>query len=289
MRAIALVALLLLQASPDKVTVRTAVDRTAVWVGDRVTYSIDLTCAPDIDILTEDLAADRLQLDGLEVVASSINKNDTHYSAIYEFAVYGVDKPSLEIQDTVIRYFRKGAATPEGEVKVPAITIAFRSTLPDGQESYPLRDAPRGADGALVRWYTRAGLAAMGLSGAVLVVLLMMAVQRKLRSPHAPRKRVPVRGAVDSLDKLQHMDSSTIAARRDAFTSLDVFIRTYLENQFAIRARALTSGEIDHGLAAILRDCEQARYCPDDLVPTSDDWQRTLSEAQHGIEQNSPP
>src|SRR5262245_25960823 len=54
-------------ATPPPVEVRTSLNRTAVWVGDLVSYSIELRCAPQVDIVTEDLASERLKVDGLEI------------------------------------------------------------------------------------------------------------------------------------------------------------------------------------------------------------------------------
>ena len=42
-------------AAPAPVQVRASVDRTAIWVGDRVTYAIDIVCGRGVEILLDDL------------------------------------------------------------------------------------------------------------------------------------------------------------------------------------------------------------------------------------------
>ena len=57
----------------------TSVTRTAVWVGDPVTYTVELTCAPKIDILADDLAAERLPLTGLELLGVEVERDAIAY------------------------------------------------------------------------------------------------------------------------------------------------------------------------------------------------------------------
>ena len=47
-----------------------SVDRTAIWVGDRVTYSIDIVCGRGVEILLDDLAKEKLRVNGLDIVSS---------------------------------------------------------------------------------------------------------------------------------------------------------------------------------------------------------------------------
>src|SRR5919108_1005307 len=136
--------------APD-VKVRTALDRTAVWVADRVTYEVTLTCARGVDILVDDLSRDKLRVDGLDVVGSDSERttsrdDETTYRFRYYLTTYRVDLPSLKIAPLAVRYYVKRPglrlqdAAPAGEVTVPAATIAFRSMLPDEAVSDQLRD-----------------------------------------------------------------------------------------------------------------------------------------------------
>ena len=58
------------EALAKAVQVRASVDRTAIWVGDRVTYAVDIVCARGVEILLDDLAKEKLRVNGLEVLSS---------------------------------------------------------------------------------------------------------------------------------------------------------------------------------------------------------------------------
>ena len=55
-------------ASPEGLTVTARVDRPAIWVADRLTYTVEIVCPRGVDILVDDLARDKLPLTGLDVV-----------------------------------------------------------------------------------------------------------------------------------------------------------------------------------------------------------------------------
>src|SRR5207248_2913423 len=82
------------------VQVRASVDRTAVWVGDRVTYSVDIVCGKGVEILLDDVAKEKLRVNGLDIVSSdSTTTTDaserTTYRLRYVLTTYRVDIPSL--------------------------------------------------------------------------------------------------------------------------------------------------------------------------------------------------
>ena len=58
------------QAVEPDVTVRTSIDRTAIWVADRLTYTIELTCRRGIDVVADDLSRDKLKTEGLDIIGS---------------------------------------------------------------------------------------------------------------------------------------------------------------------------------------------------------------------------
>ena len=124
------------------VQVRASVDRTAIWVGDRVTYTVDIICARGVEILLDDLAKEKLRVNGLDIVSSdSTTTTDaserTTYRLRYVLTTYRVDVPSLSIEPMSARYYERRPGqrlqdiAPAGEVQVPGAVIAFRSTLPD--------------------------------------------------------------------------------------------------------------------------------------------------------------
>ena len=139
-------------AAPKKVDAQAQLDRTALWVGDRLTYTVNLTCQPGVDILADDLTPDKLRLDGLKVVGNDTDRQVepgglTKYRFRYYLTTYSVEVPTVTIGTLDVRYYvqrpgqRLEDAAPAGEVEVPAAAVAVRSALPDNQKSYAIRDA----------------------------------------------------------------------------------------------------------------------------------------------------
>src|SRR5436309_14433191 len=90
------------QLPRNDVTVRTSLDQTAMWVADRVTYTIELTCKRGVDVLADDLSRDKLKVDGLEVVGGDTDRrsgpdDSTIYQFRYVLTTYRVDAPALKI------------------------------------------------------------------------------------------------------------------------------------------------------------------------------------------------
>src|SRR5439155_26103911 len=118
-----------------------------------------------VEILLDDLAKEKLRVNGLDIVSSDSTmtrdaSERTTYRLRYVLTTYRIDVPSLSIEPLSARYYERRPGqrlqdiAPAGEVRIPGATIAFRSTLPE-QPSYGLRDgrdpAPRQA------WFARAG------------------------------------------------------------------------------------------------------------------------------------
>ena len=61
-------------AEDQDVTVRTSLDRTAMFVGDRAAYTIEITCKRGVDVLADDVSRDKLKLGGLEVVGGDTSR-----------------------------------------------------------------------------------------------------------------------------------------------------------------------------------------------------------------------
>src|SRR5262249_6349652 len=132
------------------VGIRTSIDRTALFVGDRATYTVELTCRRGVEVLADDLSRDKLKLEGLEVVDAGTDRQSgsagtTVYTSRFVVTTYRLDAPALRIAPLTVRYAvrRQGQrpedATPAGDVQVAGITLALRSVLPDEQEPTGIR------------------------------------------------------------------------------------------------------------------------------------------------------
>ena len=290
-------------APSPKVTVHTSVSRTAIWVGDRILYTIDFVCPHGVDVLDEDMAREKLKLDGLDVVNSDSSQgllpNDTTtHQYRYWLTTYRVDVPVLKIEPTTVRYYvrrpgqRLQDAGAAGDVQIPGTVIAFRSMLPDNQESYELRDGllpmPRPALAAL----------AQPIGVGLVVASIVPAAFWAVAFVQGRRHRVVKRSArqvqheeKESLDAVRALDLSTADGRREAYTRLDGLVRQHLREVCNIPGQSLTPPEVSTTLAhtpsrlpaelvsSVLTSCEQARYAPPQMLPSADACREAFDQA----------
>ena len=290
-------------AQPKDIEVRTSLSKTAVWVADRVTYTITIACNKGVDILADDLSKDKLRLDGLEVVGSEVDRTSaaddrTVYTFRYALTTYRVDAPELKIAPVAVRYYvkrtgqRLGESAPAGELQVPGAVVAFRSALPDGQQNYAIRDGREPAARRLrYAWLRPIGTALIVIS-IVPVGVAALAIARRGRQRATPRSARQVRrGERERLEALQALDLSTPAARRDAYSRVNMLVRDHLRAVSGIDAAGLTAGEVqsvlgehDGGVpldlaARLLGSCDEARYAPPDRVPSADACRQAIDQA----------
>jgi len=289
-------------AQSREVEVRTALSQTAVWVADRVVYTITIVCHKGVDILGDDLSKDKLHVEGLEIVNSDSSRatgagDETIYSFRYILTTYRVDVPELKIAPMTVRYYvrragqRIGDASPAGEVEVPAASIAFRSALPDGQETFAIRDGrdprPRLARYA---WLQPVGLALVLIS-IVPAAVAGIGLVRRARPRGKPRSARQVQqDERETLESLRALDIATPAGRREAYAKLNALVRDHLHHATGVAAAALTPAEIRAALAAhdgrvpatladeVLEACDRARYAPPDNLPSADDCRRAIDQ-----------
>ena len=288
---------------PPPVEVHTSVSHTAVWVGDRVTYSIELRCEPQVDIVTEDLATERLKVDGLEIRDVAIDRDASEagrltYRVNYSLVTFNVEASALKIGEIPVRYSirRPGQrpedpAPPSGEVRVPALTLALRSTLPDTEvpaqirDGRPLQPLPR-----LVALAQPVGIGLLVVAAAPVGLLIFNHARRArgLRS-RGPR-RVTRRERRASLEEIKSLDMASPSNRREAYAKLDALIRDHARQTSGIAAAALTPSELPGAathpeqvrqleqIQALLTECERAKYAPQ--PPDPERWSGVLLEAE---------
>jgi hypothetical protein len=285
------------------IQVRTSLDRTAMWVGDRVSYGVDVTCTKGVDILDDDLSKDKVKLDGLELLNTEAStESGPHDTTIHHFrytvTTYHVDQPELKIAPLTLRYFVKRPgqriedAAPAGEVQVPGAVIAYRSMLPDAQENYPLRDMPHPQPRR--RRFALAQSLGLGLVVASIVPFGFVAAgavrRRAQAAPHRSAKQVRQEEQT-SLEALRAMDLSTIDGRREAYSRMNDLVREHLRDVCGIAGQSLTPAEVEPALAAratavpagtvttLLAACELARYAPAQALPSADQCRTAMDQA----------
>jgi len=292
---------------PD-VTAHASVDRPAVFVGDRVIYTIELTCKRGVDIVADDVSRDKLRLDGLDVIDSRVDRRtvardqSTIYRVDYVLTTYRIDQPTLKIAPFGVRYAIRRAgqrpedASPAGEVQVPGATIAFRSLLPDEEEPSTIRSD-------VLPHARRARFAALGAIGLGLVIvsvvpalLAVVAVARRARRPRLRRSARAVRHAERiSLETLRQLEVETVEGRRAALTALEGLVRDHLRDVCGVPAAGLTPADVPASLtgsrtsvsadlvASVLATCELARYAPVDAMPSADACREAIEQVGQEI------
>jgi hypothetical protein len=298
----ALALLLLAPAADAPVTVHTSLDRTAVWVADRVTYTIELTCGKGVDILADDLGRDKLKLDGLEMLGSDTEKtvaasDVTVYRFNYHLTTYRVDVPTLRIGGLSVRYYVKRPglrledAAPAGDVPVPAAVIAFRSVIPEEGEG-ALRDlrpaAPRSARFAMLE---SVGIALVVVSIAPTVFLGAFLIARATRRRAHRSARQVRREEHASLEEVRGLDLRSPVERRTAYARMNGLVRQHLRDAFGVAGPTLTPSEIAPALAgrdrvpadlvaSVLNGCALALYAPPDSLPSEDACREAVAHTE---------
>jgi len=276
---------------PAPVVVNTTVSRTAVWVGDPLIYTIEITCPPGTDILAADISRDRLRLTGLQI-ADATQQRETRpdggivYRAQFRLVSYVSDGSRVGIDPQSVRYYVHTAGqppetlVPADEVELAAVTVAVRSALPDGNISW-IRDTRTIATlPSAVRFLTPVGVAAVMLTLVPVVVGLTTLVRnwKPRRTVRSRRQTLQhQRQALADIRALGGLGDADL--RRDVFDKLNSLVRDRL-TELDIPAQTLTAGEVEQAIvsrgkplpageiAAVFRECERAVYGGADELPT---------------------
>jgi hypothetical protein len=293
------------EQTSQPVQVTSSVDRTAIWVADRVTFTVDLVCAPGVDVLLDDVAKEKLRLNGLQVVSSDTaattdpSGRTTHHLK-YVLTTYRVDLPSLSIEPLSVRYYHRQPGqrfqdlAPAGGASIPGAVIAFRSTVPETQASYTIRDARTPDPRSWFFAHThQIGLAAVIVSLVPAAVVVAAALRRRTRASAAHRSKR--RARLDrraTLERLRSLGVDTEADRRRAYDEISAAVREHVAAHSHVPAAALTVSELDAALAfnggrvpreavtALLASCDQARYGPPEAVPSVQACRDALTTAE---------
>jgi hypothetical protein len=287
------------------VKVRSSVDRTAVWVADRLTFTVDVQCDRGVDILLDDLAKEKLRVNGLEIISSDASATTdaaerTRHTLRYVLTTYRVDQPEVSIEPIVVRYYARRPGqrlqdmAPAGEVTVPGAVVAYRSTLPDRQPAQGLRDAREA--GSRHPFFVRAesvGLALIVISLAPALVMAVAAVRRRtVRRPGRRSARQIRKEKQDTLERLRSQDVGTEEERRRAFDAISAAVREHVANTAHVPAASLTAAEVDAALersrsrlsresvTALLAQCDAARYGPPQALPSAEQCRDALTAAE---------
>ena len=245
-------------AAEPPVRATSSVDRTAMWVADRLTFTVDIVCDRGVEILLDDLAKEKLRVNGLDVIgndstATTDAAERTTHRLRYVLTTYRIDMPSLSIEPISVRYYARRPGqrlqdiAPAGDVVVPGAAVAFRSTLPDGPSAPGLRDRRQAA--TRHPFFVSAesiGLALVVISLAPAIVMGAAAVRRRtVRKPGRRSARAVKKEKRDTLERLRSLDVETEEDRRRAYDEISAAVRQHVAGAAHIPATSMTAGELD--------------------------------------------
>jgi hypothetical protein len=266
-----------------KIAVSTHLDRTAIWVGDTLRYTVRAVHDPDVEVVLDSLKKDGLNLAPFVVRDISVrrdayggNKKVTDISL--QLATYESGQAEVRIPSFVLYYFihrpgaDKGGDALAQSVSVPATRVGLRSTLvPDARR---LRDTREMLPAGPERWMTAF---ALGLAG--MAFLGVQTARRFWRAPatEKPRtrrrsRRARGRALHDFLRASESMGRDSAEDQLRYYGELSRFVREYLGQSLEIDASSMTPDELagvlesrgkSHLAAPIkslLERCEQVLY-----------------------------
>lgn len=288
------------QARPE-VTVQTSVSRTALWLGDVVTYTVSLICRRDVEVLQEDLGADKLTLEGLQVVGHTLNRSaapdgTTRYDVVYRLTTFDPGQEMRTIGGWTVRYATAntaGTRAPARDLRIPGAVLAWRSALPPAVTTMDIR-GQRPPDPAPPWWgMTRTaglGLVAMGLGMLGWLVVSRGAARLRVK-PRRRMHRASERELQNVLGNLRQTAVGNAAQRLAAYGTLEAAIRRHAAEVTALPALALTPSELRNRVGSsakplpadeidrILTECQQARYQPIERLPGEAQFNATIEAA----------
>ena len=291
---------------PADIEVRTSLSQTAIWIGNTVTFTVSLTCKPGVDVLQEDLGADKLTLDGLQVVGHALQRRvtadaRTHYEVVYQLTTFEPGAETLSIGDWTVRYTTgsevQGVSRAASDLRIPGAVLAWRSALPAALKALEARSGR--AVVAAPSWWRAAGpagLASLVVSATIFGWLLFSRLSAgRTRKPRRSLHRESARDLRGTIKDLRATDIGSTAQRLTAYATLEAAVRRHVASVTSVPGLALTPGECRERLTAIpapfpadaigriLGDCQEARYQPVEQVPGEDRFRATLEAAANAF------
>ena len=320
MKCAALCALLLfvaveLEAAPASqkgqlpFSITTRLDRTAIWVGDSLEYTIQVIHPRSVQFVVDDLKKENLSLPPFVLRAIRAEERDWRddkklFEVVLLLTTYESGKPELVVPPVALYYFRRDGTEKEARaqaIRIPPQKIALRSTLPGGQaklrefkQVHPVD--PTYAIGALVL-----GLIGMGFVGSRVAARLWHAVHRDKVIKRPVSRRMRERWLKEGLQRIRQMAKEPAKDSPIFYAEIGQFVRQYLTEWLDVEARGLTPGEAEQALQAagcngafaqrvrtVLEQCEAAQYGKRDGSPPGNDQQASLIDSLEQAIKMSP-
>jgi hypothetical protein len=264
-------------------SITTRLDRTALWVGDSLEYTIQVIHPRNVQFAVDNLKKENLSLSPFVLRAIRAGEREWRddkklFEVVMLLTTYESGKSELLIPPVALYYFRRDGAISDKEaraqaVRIPPQKIALRSTLPGGQsrlrEFKPIEPVdPSRAIGALVL-----GLIGIGAIGSYAALGLWRAARRAKPAKRPVSRRARERWTRERLRRLRELAQDSPQNPEAFYTETGQFVRQYLTEWLYVEARGLTPSEAEEALReagwngafaqqvrTVLERCEVAQY-----------------------------
>ncbi|HSF56587.1 MAG TPA: hypothetical protein VLD83_00795 [Candidatus Binatia bacterium] len=264
-------------------TIATRLDRTAIWVGDPVVYTIEVIHPRSVqfaldNLKKEDIALPPFVMRAIQAEEREWRDNQKLLRVVLHLTTYESGKPDLMIPPVALYYFKRDSALTDKEaraqaIRIPAQRIALRSTLSTGQNRLREFKEIRPVEITLAIGALVLGLIGMGFVMSRAAVRLWGVVHRDKAVKRPVSRRVRQRWVHEGLQRIRKMADDTTQEPKTFYAEISQFLRQYLTEWLAVEARGLTPMEAQEALLTagyngsfaqqvrtVLEQCEEAQY-----------------------------
>lgn len=260
----------------EDIAVRVDTDKTALWVGEILRYTVQALHPSEVEFVTDNLTLEQFRLAPFQVRAVQLKhgtagKNRSMLQITLSLSTVETGKGEVTVPPLHLYYFRRipGVSRQDSAVeivRVPAVTVGVRSTLTTQslhpRDTKPLTSVYWQAWTALIL-----GFLGLGFLGGRVVYWRW----RRWRRPEpsaSVRREERARLAKTLLNEVRKAHTAEPPALCAAVSHA---LRTHLKEVFGIEAPALTPAEIEAALSTapadfrqevrrLLEQCDQLRY-----------------------------
>jgi hypothetical protein len=274
-------------------TIATRLDRTAIWVGDPLEYTIEVVHPRSVqfaldNLKKEDISLPPFVLRAIRAEEREWRDNQKLLQVVLLLTTYESGKPELMIPPVALYYFKRDSALPDKEaraqaIRIPPQRIALRSTLSGGQTRLREFKEIRPVEITLAIGALVLGLIGMGFVGSRVTVRLWRVLHRDKAVKRPVSRRVRQRWIQEGLQRIRKLADDSTQEPKTFYAEISQFLRQYLTEWLDVEARGLTPMEAQEALRTagyngafaqqvrtVLEQCEEAQYGKRDGGPAGD-------------------
>mgnify|MGYP006278135445 CR=1 FL=1 len=229
----------------EEITVESMVDRDQILIGDVITYSVQVSYAPAVEVQMPSLAENLGMFEIREYEVIEPKKVDDRMETRTDYLISTFDTGEFEIPELEIMYRSQNDSAWQS-IKTEPITIRVESLNPD--EAGDIRDIkPPKTPPRDYRAYILWGLLAL-LVIAIAVFIWYYLKRRREGKPILPTRTKPPRPAhevaLEQLDALTETNLLADGEIKEYYTRLSEIIRQYIEHRYFIYATEMTTTQL---------------------------------------------